>query len=60
MFILFQVYQLVGLAELYYAGSHGMDIMVPIRNELCTNGSFIKCTDQQVLQLMRVIFSSTA
>ncbi|KAF3642002.1 putative trehalose-phosphate phosphatase G [Capsicum annuum] len=42
-----KVYQLVGLAELYYAGSHGMDIMVPIRNELCTNGSFIKCTDQQ-------------
>ncbi|KAJ8557964.1 hypothetical protein K7X08_004730 [Anisodus acutangulus] len=42
-----KVYQLVGLTELYYAGSHGMDIMLPIRNELCTNGSLIKSTDQQ-------------
>ena len=24
-----QVYELVGLTELYYAGSHGMDIMTP-------------------------------
>ncbi|KAK4355924.1 hypothetical protein RND71_024895 [Anisodus tanguticus] len=37
-----KVYQLVGLTELYYAGSHGMDIMLPIRNELCTNGSLNK------------------
>lgn len=42
-----KVYQLVGLTELYYAGSHGMDIMLPIRNELYTNGSLIKSTDQQ-------------
>ncbi|XP_060181007.1 probable trehalose-phosphate phosphatase F isoform X1 [Lycium barbarum] len=42
-----KVYQLVGLTELYYAGSHGMDIMLPIRNEVCTNGSLIKSTDQQ-------------
>ncbi|XP_004242008.1 probable trehalose-phosphate phosphatase F [Solanum lycopersicum] len=42
-----KVYQLVGLTELYYAGSHGMDIMLPIRNELCTNDSLIKSTDQQ-------------
>ncbi|CAN4097765.1 unnamed protein product [Withania somnifera] len=41
------VYQLVGLTELYYAGSHGMDIMLPIRSELCTNGSLFKSTDQQ-------------
>uniref|UniRef100_A0A7N0U168 Trehalose 6-phosphate phosphatase n=1 Tax=Kalanchoe fedtschenkoi TaxID=63787 RepID=A0A7N0U168_KALFE len=26
-----QVYKLVGLTELYYAGSHGMDIMGPVR-----------------------------
>lgn len=51
----FQVYQLVGLTELYYAGSHGMDIMLPIRNELCTNDSLIKSTDQQVLQFIRVV-----
>ncbi|XP_059289616.1 probable trehalose-phosphate phosphatase F isoform X2 [Lycium ferocissimum] len=42
-----KVYQLVGLTELYYAGSHGMDIMLPIRNEVCTNGSLIKSTSQQ-------------
>ncbi|XP_009625712.1 putative trehalose-phosphate phosphatase F isoform X2 [Nicotiana tabacum] len=42
-----KVYQLVGLTELYYAGSHGMDIMLPIKNEVCSYGSLIKYTDQQ-------------
>lgn len=27
-----KVYELVGLTELYYAGSHGMDIMLPVRD----------------------------
>ncbi|GMH09515.1 hypothetical protein Nepgr_011356 [Nepenthes gracilis] len=31
-----KVYELVGLAELYYAGSHGMDIMGPM-HEVCSN-----------------------
>ncbi|XP_019247776.1 PREDICTED: probable trehalose-phosphate phosphatase F isoform X1 [Nicotiana attenuata] len=42
-----KVYQLVGLTELSYAGSHGMDIMLPIRNDLCRNDSLIKSIDQQ-------------
>lgn len=31
------VYQLVGLTELYYAGSHGMDIMFPVKDTMSTN-----------------------
>ncbi|XP_009788659.1 probable trehalose-phosphate phosphatase F [Nicotiana sylvestris] len=43
-----KVYELVGLTELYYAGSHGMDIMLPVKNMLSTNDSkCIKSTDQQ-------------
>ncbi|CAH8315559.1 unnamed protein product [Eruca vesicaria subsp. sativa] len=43
-----KVYELVGLTELYYAGSHGMDIMTPVN----VNGSpqgpdSVKSTDQQ-------------
>lgn len=50
MFLLLQVYELVGLTELYYAGSHGMDIMLPIKNTSSANDSnCIKDTDQQVL-----------
>ncbi|XP_047337936.1 probable trehalose-phosphate phosphatase F [Impatiens glandulifera] len=29
-----KVHDLVGLSELYYAGSHGMDIMVPVNDKL--------------------------
>ncbi|KAL9667881.1 hypothetical protein QQ045_002250 [Rhodiola kirilowii] len=29
-----QVYNLVGLTELYYAGSHGMDIMSPVKKSI--------------------------
>uniref|UniRef100_A0A7N0V5Z6 Trehalose 6-phosphate phosphatase n=1 Tax=Kalanchoe fedtschenkoi TaxID=63787 RepID=A0A7N0V5Z6_KALFE len=32
-----QVYKLVGLTELYYAGSHGMDIMGPVRYDEADN-----------------------
>ncbi|MCD7472577.1 hypothetical protein HAX54_013849 [Datura stramonium] len=43
-----KVYELVGLTELYYAGSHGMDIMLPVKNMLSPNDSnCIKATDQQ-------------
>ncbi|XP_009626608.1 putative trehalose-phosphate phosphatase F [Nicotiana tabacum] len=43
-----KVYELVGLTELYYAGSHGMDIMLPVKNMSSTNDSkCIKSTDQQ-------------
>lgn len=37
-----KVYDLVGLTELYYAGSHGMDIMGPV-----TNTNNVNSTDQQ-------------
>lgn len=37
-----KVYDLVGLTELYYAGSHGMDIMGPV-----TNTNSVNSTDQQ-------------
>ncbi|KAK4797129.1 hypothetical protein SAY86_029455 [Trapa natans] len=43
-----KVYDLVGLNELYYAGSHGMDIMGPIHksgSEDCLN--YVKSTDQR-------------
>jgi len=44
-----QVYQLVGLTELYYAGSHGMDIMTPVNpNGSPEDPNCIKTTDQQV------------
>lgn len=50
--LLFQVYDLVGLTELYYAGSHGMDIMDPVTNTNCVNS-----TDQQVIcqELLQVL-----
>ncbi|XP_059643875.1 probable trehalose-phosphate phosphatase F [Cornus florida] len=43
-----KVYELVGLTELYYAGSHGMDIMWPVSDTVSTDHSnCIKSTDQQ-------------
>ncbi|XP_059657477.1 probable trehalose-phosphate phosphatase F [Cornus florida] len=43
-----KVYELVGLTELYYAGSHGMDIMSPVRDTVSTNQSnCINSTDHQ-------------
>ncbi|NP_001312864.1 trehalose-phosphate phosphatase A-like isoform X1 [Nicotiana tabacum] len=41
-----KVYDFVGLAELYYAGSHGMDIMGPVRS-VSDDYSCIKFTDKQ-------------
>ncbi|BBH03177.1 Haloacid dehalogenase-like hydrolase superfamily protein [Prunus dulcis] len=42
------VYDLVGLTELYYAGSHGMDIMGPVTNtDSNDHPNCVKSTDQQ-------------
>lgn len=43
-----KVYELVGLTELYYAGSHGMDIMGPVRGKAhIDHPNCIESTDQQ-------------
>ncbi|OAY59983.1 probable trehalose-phosphate phosphatase F isoform X1 [Manihot esculenta] len=43
-----KVFELVGLTELYYAGSHGMDIMGPVNEAVSSNHpDCIKSTDQQ-------------
>ncbi|CAK9171139.1 unnamed protein product [Ilex paraguariensis] len=43
-----KVFELVELTELYYAGSHGMDIISPVRDMLSTEHSnCIQSTDQQ-------------
>lgn len=50
LFLLVQVYEFVGLAELYYAGSHGMDIMGPVRQSIPNdNADTIQSTDKQVV-----------
>ncbi|KAK4734337.1 hypothetical protein R3W88_008598 [Solanum pinnatisectum] len=41
-----KVYDFVGLSELYYAGSHGMDIMSPVR-AISNDYSCIRSTDKQ-------------
>ncbi|KAJ4712820.1 Trehalose 6-phosphate phosphatase [Melia azedarach] len=42
-----KVYDLVGLTELYYAGSHGMDIMGPVAHTMSDDHpNCIKSTDQ--------------
>lgn len=45
-----QVYEFVGLTELFYAGSHGMDIMSPVKGSDAFNGhpNCVKLTDKQV------------
>ncbi|KAJ6676264.1 TREHALOSE-PHOSPHATE PHOSPHATASE A [Salix viminalis] len=43
-----KVYEFVGLTELYYAGSHGMDIASPVRQSICDDDPHcIKSTDTQ-------------
>lgn len=46
----FQVYDFVGLAELYYAGSHGMDIIGPVNKSkfIEYHPNCIRSTDKQV------------
>ncbi|CAK9161087.1 unnamed protein product [Ilex paraguariensis] len=41
-----KVYEFVGLAELYYAGSHGMDIMGPVRPFAKSRTNCISSTDK--------------
>ncbi|KAH1074807.1 hypothetical protein J1N35_027135 [Gossypium stocksii] len=42
-----KVYDFVGLTDLYYAGSHGMDIMGPIRESSNDPPNCIRSTDKQ-------------
>ncbi|KAJ4953761.1 hypothetical protein NE237_030593 [Protea cynaroides] len=44
-----KVFEFVGLTELYYAGSHGMDIMGPVRNSesVGDHPNCIRSTDKQ-------------
>lgn len=42
-----KVYEFVGLTELYYAGSHGMDIMGPVRHISNNHKHCIKLNDEQ-------------
>ncbi|XP_073159018.1 trehalose-phosphate phosphatase A-like [Henckelia pumila] len=42
-----KVYEFVGLTELYYAGSHGMDIMGPVRPVSSDYKNCIRSTDKQ-------------
>ncbi|XP_051143202.1 trehalose-phosphate phosphatase A-like [Andrographis paniculata] len=42
-----KVYEFVGLTELYYAGSHGMDIMGPVRASSSDYKNGIRTTDKQ-------------
>lgn len=46
----YQVHEFVKLSELYYAGSHGMDIMGPIRisQSVSDHPDCIKTTDSKV------------
>lgn len=43
-----KVYELVGLTELHYAGSHGMDIMSPVHDVFDDHFNFSNATDKQV------------
>lgn len=47
--LLAQVHEFVGLTELYYAGSHGMDIIGPVRQSVSDNhpNCIIRSTDKQ-------------
>lgn len=42
-----KVYDFVGLTDLYYAGSHGMDIMGPVRESSDDPPNCIRSTDKQ-------------
>lgn len=44
----FQVYEFVGLTELYYAGSHGMDIMGPVHPISKDQTNCIRSYDKRV------------
>lgn len=42
-----KVFEFVGLPELYYAGSHGMDIMGPVKSSSNDHTNSIRSTDKQ-------------
>ncbi|KAL8196188.1 hypothetical protein R6Q57_025188 [Mikania cordata] len=42
-----KVYELVGLTELFYAGSHGMDIIFPAKDTSINHSSYIQSTNKQ-------------
>ncbi|GKV17593.1 hypothetical protein SLEP1_g28073 [Rubroshorea leprosula] len=42
-----KVCEFVGLTELYYAGSHGMDIVGPVRQSISDGPNCVKSTDKQ-------------
>ncbi|KAH6794968.1 Haloacid dehalogenase-like hydrolase superfamily protein [Perilla frutescens var. hirtella] len=43
-----KVYELVGLTELYYAGSHGMDIIFPAKDMVSRNDlNYVKSTNKE-------------
>lgn len=46
-----QVFEFVGLTELYYAGSHGMDIMGPVGALSNDHPNSIRSTNNQVNDL---------
>lgn len=53
----YQVYKFVGLNELYYAGSHGMDIMGPVRQSIVDNPRHgIRSTEKQVIISHNVLY----
>lgn len=44
-----QVHEFVGLTDLHYAGSHGMDIIGPLRQSISDNHpNCIRSTDKKV------------
>lgn len=46
----FQVFDLVNLTELYYAGSHGMDIIGPVSENLPNNHpNCVRSIDREVV-----------
>ncbi|RDY12429.1 Trehalose-phosphate phosphatase A, partial [Mucuna pruriens] len=49
-----KVYEFVGLRELYYAGSHGMDIIGPPKESISDDHTdCIRSADKQVLRLLK-------
>ena len=54
-----QVYEFVGLTDLYYAGSHGMDIMGPVRQSSNDHPNNIRSTDKQVYWAANFLSSYT-
>jgi len=50
----FQVCEFVGLPELHYAGSHGMDIVGPVRESgtITDHSNSIRSTDKRVSSIV--------